>query len=676
MRSLLFVFLAAGIFVGAAGCSDDGKKWSCVIDEAEPDFSQQIGCYSDFEKLASLPLTKTIPGALSAKVVLDQADENALYFQNSVKYPIHHDFASDHLSGNGLPVVPPLSDFNLSEYYLPDRRFILGALTYYEGPQAWVYEIAPYDTASTEMVETVFAAVKENTYVGSELYFHPTSETVAAMAEDLPDWIPLITTDEIYADIDYQPLNLGTSYGFLRFFQAEELETNYLSFRDIVVLDAVPNDISVCLGIVTQAFQTPLSHINVLSQNRGTPNMGLRGAFSNEDLRALEGKWVKMVVDESDYSITEVTKDEADAWWEENKPDTVSVPALDLSVTDLRDIEGVLMHRGMPDTLGDALAEAIPAFGGKASHYGAFPWMDNSKVPYPEAFVVPVYYYRQFMEQNGFDTRVANLLADETFAGDPEYRAAQLEDLRDDMEVAPVDADFEQLLLDKLNTDYPNTRMRFRSSTNCEDLDGFTGAGLYTSKSGDPSDPEYPVLDAVREVWAAVWRFRAFEEREYRGIEHENVGMALLVHHSFPEEEANGVAVTANIFDSSGLEPGYYVNVQEGDASVVLPESGITSDQFLLHYEMPGQPVVYIAHSNLVPSTENVLTRGQILDLGAALKEIHSFFQDLYGSSDGFYAMDVEFKFDDSWTEGGNGTDLWIKQARPYPGWGSDSSEN
>jgi hypothetical protein len=41
--------------------------------------------------------------------------------------------------------------------------------------------------------------------------------------------------------------------------------------------------------------------------------------------------------------------------------------------------------------------------------------------------------------------------------------------------------------------------MRFRSSTNAEDLDGFTGAGLYTSKSGDPNDPN-SVLDAVRNV--------------------------------------------------------------------------------------------------------------------------------------------------------------------------------
>ncbi len=72
-------------------------------------------------------------------------------------------------------------------------------------------------------------------------------------------------------------------------------------------------------------------------------------------------------------------------------------------------------------------------------------------------------------------------------------------------------------LLSKLNTDYPGQRMRFRSSTNAEDLGNFTGAGLYDSKSGDPSDERYPVEDALREVWASIWYFRAFEERTYQG---------------------------------------------------------------------------------------------------------------------------------------------------------------
>jgi hypothetical protein len=458
--------------------------------------------------------------------------------------------------------------------------------------------------------------------------------------------------------------------GRLVFVTARELETEYVSFRDIVVLDAVPNDISVVSGIITQQFQTPLSHINVLSQNRGTPNMGLRGAYSDSTLLALKGKWVELEVGPFKYSLSEVSKDTADAWWEQNKPGDVSIPSLDTATRELRDVEDILDLTKYE--LGEALALAIPAFGGKASHFAAFPHMDRQKVPFPKAFAVPVYYYRQFMHQNGFDTLVTQMLADSQFQDDPAVRDQRLQALRNSMMTAPVDPDFEAALTAKLNAEYPGMRMRFRSSTNAEDLEGFTGAGLYTSITGDPNDPDDPVLDAVRGVWASVWYFRAFEERSYRNIDHRSVGMALLVHHSFPDEEANGVAITANPFDPSGLEPGFYINVQVGEESVVQPAAGVTTDQFIYHFDMPGQPIAFIAHSSLVREGTTVLTTAQVHSLGVALKEIHQFFYPVYGTDPGaWYAMDTEFKFDQP--VGGDPSDepvLVIKQTRPYPGWG------
>ena len=42
------------------------------------------------------------------------------------------------------------------------------------------------------------------------------------------------------------------------------------------------------------------------------------------------------------------------------------------------------------------------------------------------------------------------------------------------------------------------------------------------------------------------------------------VGMALLVHRSFTDEEANGVALTANPFDTTGFEPGFRVVTVDG----------------------------------------------------------------------------------------------------------------
>lgn len=282
----------------------------------------------------------------------------------------------------------------------------------------------------------------------------------------------------------------------------------------------------------------------------------------------------------------------------------------------------------------------------------------------PRGFAVPLFYYRQFMEQNGFDARVNTMIADPAFQNDPAVRDRQLAQLRADMQVAPIDAAFLALLTAKLNADYPATRMRFRSSTNAEDLDGFTGAGLYTSLSGELADPDDPIEDAVRGVWASVWNFKAFEERSYRGIDHLAVGMALLSHRAFPDEESNGVALTNNPYDTTGLNPAFYINVQLGGESVVLPPAGVTTDQILVFWEQQGQPVVYLKHSNLTAPSTNVLTTTQLFALADALDKIHEYFRVAYGATPGaWYAMDIEFKF-----EGlpGQTPQLYIKQARPH----------
>lgn len=649
------------------GCTGDDPAQVCQITGETPDSVSAIGCLDDFEKLASLPLDASIPGARSAKIVIDRSGGDILYFQNSKKYPIHWDFASQHLSGNGLPVVGSLGQFNSTEYYAPDRRFILGAVTRYEGPGLWVFEIAPYDTASADMITTAFRAISDNSYFGSELAFHPTSESVATSARELPDDIEIVTTEQIFADIDYQPLNLAEAYGQLRFVAADTLGSTYVGFRDIVVLDKVPNDISVVSGIITGEFQTPLAHINVLSQNRRTPNMALRGAMDDPALRALEGRWVKLDVDPFEWSITEVSQEEADAWWDEHRPPAVQVPGANVTEDRLLDVGDLLD----PDLDQYArIQAAIPAFGGKASHYAELSAIEG--VPVPRAFAIPLHYYDQFMTEHGFKQRIAELLEDPAFRGQPEVRDAELLRLRQDMQTAPIDPVFLAALIDKLRTEYPGTRMRFRSSTNAEDLDGFTGAGLYRSASGDPDDPNRPVADAIRKVWASVWSFRAFEERSYRSISHLDVGMALLVHRSFPDEEANGVAVTANPFDPSGIDPAFYINVQLGEESVVKPEPGISTDELLYQYNRPGQPVIYLRHSNLVPAGESVLDSAQLYSLGTALDAIHNHFYESYGppvdDPGRFYGMDVEFKFDD--LTPGTEPVLQVKQARPHPGRG------
>lgn len=657
----------------SSSSTGDTEGFTCQATEGNAqDYLQLLGCQDDFDALASLPLDASIAGARSIKTLIDRLDSNELYFANSRCYPIHWDFASVFLSGNGLPPVPDLGTFNNIEYYSPDRRFLLGAITYYEGPNAYTYELAPYDTADAEMITQGYRQLRDSAYFGADLMFHPTSMALESLVPELPADITVVTTDELFADVQYQPYNLGETVGRLAFYDADEVAGQYIPFRDIAVLDAVPIDISITAGIITAEFQTPLAHINVLSVNRGTPNMGLRNAQEDPELVALQGKNVRLTVDAFGYTIEEVTQEEADQWWEDNRPDPLGVPELDLSVSDIRDMEDVVVDG---EDLREQIDLGLTRFGSKGTNYAALYDIGQDIVPIQDGFVIPFYYYDQFMTENGLDDVLLDLEADPDW-GDPVFREEQLLLFQDMLRNAPIDQAFVDAVITKFLQKFPNEhRIRFRSSTNAEDLGTFTGAGLYNSQTGDIEQVSGAgsVPWAIKEAWLNIWNPRAYEERGYYSIDQHAVAMALLTTPNFSDEEANGVAITNNIFDTSGLEPGFYVNVQIGENEVVQPDLGVLPDAFLQYFYYPGEPVTYITHSTLIPVGQTVLNPGQIHDLGVALDAIHNRFLPVYGNDGDWYGMDIEFKFDDK-ADPGNPPTLYIKQARPFP-WDPGMSE-
>jgi hypothetical protein len=632
------------------------------------DYLRHLGCTKDFAALSSEPIDATLPGALSTKVIYDTAqNDGGVYFQNSVLYQVHYSFVSTHLSGNGLPLVAQLGSFNTTEYFEPSRRFILGAVTHYENVGVWALELAPYDTASATMIATLFYAAKNAAFFGPGLAFHPTSDAIKATAKKLPGDIPVVTTDQLYAQIDYQPLNVSRAVGNLTFTTADALDNGqYLSFQSIVVLDEAPNDISVVSGIITQEFQTPLSHLNVLSRNRKTPNMGLRNALTHPTLLAFKDQLVELKVTALDWSIRAATQEEGEAYWASQKPEAKVLPPIDLDPRELLNIADITVESD-EYSLRESLKTSTNAWGGKAAQYSIL--AKTAGVPVKKAFAIPCYYYYAFMRDNGLFDMMDGFMADPTFVSDMQVRSAKLAELRAAMLEGQLDPELETKLATKLTAEYPGKKMRFRTSTNSEDLEGFPCAGCYESHTGDPSKWE-SVRDAIRLAYASTWLFRTFEERRYYGVDHKSVVMALLVHEFFADEEANGVAITANIYDKSGLDPAYYINVQYGgDAEVVHPPKGVSSDQILYYYGSPNQPTSYLARSNIIPVGTSVLTKYQLYTLGTALEAIHDRFSAAYGpghGNTGWYAMDVEFKFDNEEAPA-ELAKLYIKQARPYP---------
>ena len=200
------------------------------------------------------------------------------------------------------------------------------------------------------------------------------------------------------------------------------------------------------------------------------------------------------------------------------------------------------------------------------------------------------------------------------------------------------------------------TSLRYRSSTNNEDLPGFSGAGLYDSKTQDPEETAEDGIDkSIKGVWASLWNFRAFVERDFHRVDHLTTAMGVLVHPNYSDELANGVAVS---YDPINAREGvYYVNTQIGEDLVTNPDANSVPEELLLLEEDSYEVLVY---SNQAESEQLLMSDAQIEQLRGHLATIHDKFDELYDPDDGErFAMEIEFKIT-------SGDVLAIKQARPW----------
>ena len=274
----------------------------------------------------------------------------------------------------------------------------------------------------------------------------------------------------------------------------------------------------------------------------------------------------------------------------------------------------------------------------------------------PDGFAIPFYFYDEFMKTHGFYTRIETMLANEDFQTDFKVQDDMLDDLRDNIK----DAETPQWIIDELtamHATYPEGQsLRYRSSTNNEDLPGFNGAGLYDSKTQHPEETEVDGIDkSFKQVLASLWTFRAFTERNFHRIDHLAAAMGVLVHPNYSDELANGVAVS---FDPIyGADGHYYVNTQLGEDLVTNPEEYSMPEELIMD---GGDPYV-LASSNQVPLLGQLLmSKAQMNQLYRHLTVIHDRFKELYNPSPNEpFAMEIEFKITSD-------NILAIKQARPW----------
>ena len=459
--------------------------------------------------------------------------------------------------------------------------------------------------------------------------------------------IEVVLESDVFAEVNYIPFHEAEGYGFFKHMQ--DLNETPGS-RDIVLYDALPNSLPRVGGIITSVIQTPLSHVNLRAIQDNVPNAYIAEPLAIDSIANLLGNYIYYKVENEQFEIREATLNEVNNWYEDLRPTELQIPVRDLSITEIMPLE-------------DINFEMSSSFGAKCSNVATMRSFDFPEGTIPDGFGIPFYYYDEFMQFNNFYEEAQVMINNPVFQNDINFRTERLKDFRRDIKDAPMP----QWMMDDLQAmhdDFPDgTAVRCRSSTNNEDLPGFSGAGLYTSKTQHLDEGH--ISKSIKQIYASIWNFRAYEERDFYRIDHFVAAMGVLCHPNFQEEKSNGVGISIDPIYKT--EDTFYLNTQVGESLITNPDPNSVPEEILL-YQNPSQSGGYLVLrlSNLVNPGELVMDQVYLDQMREYLTTIHDEFSILYDvvGAEGF-GMDIEYKVTAQ-------DQLAIKQARPWVSFWAD----
>ena len=603
-------------------------------------FLNKLDNHEQFKKLAGEPLNTNIGNLESVKIVYDLKAKK-IYFINSRVYKYHLDFCIGYLN-----IQDDIESFNKVNYGTgKDRNFLLCNVNFNQSKDQYFIDLSVFDQMSQEYIAMMFSKIAENSFFKERLFLLLNTERLIGLQSVLNKEIKTILPSDIYANQTYQNVSNGRTIGILRFEPNLDSLSKPLHPEDILVTHGTPKYFPNVGGILTDEFQTPLSHLSILGKNRKLP-IGVDKLLINDSVfRSFEGKWIEYRVTDRgiEYKLS------SPKYRTTNNLPEVPLP-LDTALKSIISVEN------FP-------AVGAKAIGNKAYNFGLLNSMKTEgKFATPEsAYAIPFYFYTEHIQQGRIQelirlTRNYKMLSDDSLR-------VLLAELRNEIKKAPIDQKLVESLQKTLSTSEFST-FRFRSSTNAEDAKGFSGAGLYQSKTIDLNDSIKTIEKGIKGVWASLWLYEAFMERRFFNISDQKLAMGVLIHRSFPEEEANGVVITKNVYRPN--YKGISVNVQFGDISVVEPTEGVVCDQLVIVYEQSlsgfDRTVEYITSSN--QGEGPVLTAKELQDLEFAVEYIKQWYWNKGMRNKRLYyedfGLDLEFKFQ------GKERKLYIKQVRYF----------
>ena len=360
--------------------------------------------------------------------------------------------------------------------------------------------------------------------------------------------------------------NPGLAIGVLKVLGAGGDPTT-LKRSDIVLLREVPPDLPPVAGMITVGQESMLSHIALLAQNLGIPQMSippsLIGVFEKS-----QGEVVVLGVSVTRRvafaPVAALSKGDRAAIGY-RPPGARATLKIDEARLDLKTTRPLGL--GELDS-GDAGVRVGP----KAAELAHLSKLFGSRVS--DAVVLPFGAFVEHVSRASADKpspltvlRTAYGQAAKKSEADADAHVlAALAQFRTAIAEQPFPPGFEARVEKALATlGKPGTFGVFvRSDTNVEDLKDFTGAGLnltVPNRVGLES-----VLTAIRAVWASPYAERSYQWRQKLLVNPEHVFPSVLLHRTVPSDKS-GVLVTTDV--ERGGHDAFTVSTSEGVASVV-----------------------------------------------------------------------------------------------------------
>ncbi|MFF5207847.1 PEP/pyruvate-binding domain-containing protein [Streptosporangium sp. NPDC000396] len=644
---------------------------------------------------AFMKLAGSLAGFPFVKVVVD-LHESTFHFIDSTGNPLHVQYIAEHILGEPVEnLLRDIDTFNHDVYIRPDRRFLLGLLALHrrpgaDGGQEQVFlslETVEADTMTADMLLSFYRYVREHLDPSVPLFLKPANHLQEAHVADIPhDELPRLLAHELLSQAPFVPLNPGTAHGRLRVFRSAaeyRAGADTLEWHDIIVMPRVPDDIPRVSGLINTEHTTPLSHTNVLATGWGIPNAIQTDLLDRLDHAGLDGQWVRYQVDPA---AAEVHVEAAEAPAADSRPpwtaDRVSLEKPETGATSITPLSRLRM--GDHYRFGTKAANL-----GELCHvleHGSRRWLGFYQIPRPPRADLLGYLARLLDVSGPADEAVLSAAAERLvrrhvevprgialpFSMQQEFLESSpriqqtIGRLKMALEVGTehIDAlcaELQQLIIETRLPDDIRQQIDdaivthlsgvggfvVRSSSNAEDLAGFSAAGVYESilhaRTLDA------IADSVKEVWSSLVSARSVRLREQAGIPLEDCYMGVIVQERV-DVPLGGVMVTCNPAEQRDFR-NVYVNISAGSVDDVV--SGVRAPlQHLYNTVEGGGRTISLgsAQSDLDAASKDSLAR---LALIGRLLQSHFSPDYLYGTP-----VDIEWALD--------GERIKLLQIRPY----------